>query len=378
MRGVKGVVTEFSCPEGSVPNPSSHGHSRRGVGRFCRTPDRSATSLRQERDSIMSLRHRGFTLIELLVVIAIIAVLIALLLPAVQSARQAAQRIQCTNNLKQLGLAMHNYHDAVNTFTIGLMGFRSPVATANNNRYPSGTLASAARRTWAWLILPYIEQGTLANSINYSLPFNDHSQDTAVRIIPGTFLCPSDPNMGFVDVGSYPVRKVNYMANWGNTQYFQGSASPFAGPFIQGEMIPFLGAPFGIDTSYGVQTITDGTSNTLLMAEVKVGIPNGNSQDHRGDVFNDDYNGCMFNGYTPPNSTFPDYASGGCQYPFQTNPPCVGHTPTFNAARSYHAGGVNGLLCDGSAKFFKDSVSVPVWRALSTTRGGEVVSSDSY
>jgi prepilin-type processing-associated H-X9-DG protein len=185
--------------------------------------------------------------------------------------------------------------------------------------------------------------------------------------------------MGFVDVGSYPVRKVNYMANWGNTHYFQdASTNPFNGPLIPGEVVPFLGAPFTIDKSNGVQNITDGTSNTLLMSEVKVGLPNGNSQDHRGDVFNDDYNGCMFNGYTPPNSTFHDYASGGCQYPFQTNPPCVSKTPTFNTARSWHAGGVNALLADGSVKFFKDSISVPVWRALSTTQGGEVLSADSY
>jgi prepilin-type N-terminal cleavage/methylation domain-containing protein/prepilin-type processing-associated H-X9-DG protein len=328
----------------------------------------------------MNRRHRGFTLIELLVVIAIIAVLIALLLPAVQAARAAAQRIQCTNNLKQLGLAMHNYNDAMNTFTIGLMGFRSPTAVANGNIYlPAGTAASLARRTWAWLILPYLEQTTLANAINYSRPFNDHSQDTAVRIIPATFLCPADPNMAFVDVGSYPVRKVNYMVNWGNTQYFQDSSNnPMSTPFNPNEQVYFLGAPFGIDKSYGIQTIVDGTSNTLMISEVKVGLPNGNSQDHRGDVFNDDYNGCMFNGYTPPNTTFTDYASGGCQYQYLTNPPCVSKTPTFNAARSYHAGGVNGLMCDGSVKFFKDSISVLTWRALSTTRGSEVLSADSY
>jgi prepilin-type N-terminal cleavage/methylation domain-containing protein/prepilin-type processing-associated H-X9-DG protein len=324
-------------------------------------------------------RYRGFTLIELLVVIAIIAVLIALLLPAVQAARAAAKRIQCVNNLKQLGLAMHNYHDTLGTFPIGLMGFRSPKAVANANRYPDGSTASNCRRTWAWLILPYIEQSTLANAINYSLPFNNHAHDTAVRIIPATFLCPSDPNMGFVDVGSYPVRKVNYMANWGNTHYFQASQNnPFAGPLFANEMLSFLGAPFSIDSSFGVQNITDGTSNTLLMSEVKVGLPDGTKQDHRGDVFNDDYNGAMFNGYTAPNSTFPDYASGGCQYPFSSNPPCVSKTPTFNAARSYHPGGVNATMADGSVKFFKDSISVPIWRGLSTTQGGEIISSDSY
>jgi prepilin-type N-terminal cleavage/methylation domain-containing protein/prepilin-type processing-associated H-X9-DG protein len=321
-------------------------------------------------------RTRGFTLIELLVVIAIIAVLIALLLPAVQAAREAARRSQCVNNLKQLGIAMHNYHDTVGTFPIGLMGFRSI------NGYKLGTAANN-RRTWAWLILPYLEQGTLSNAINFSLPFNNHVHDTAVRAIPWTFLCPSDPNMGFVDVGTYPVRKVNYMANWGNTHYYQDypqtpSINPFAGPLVTGDSAAFRGAPFAMDKSFGIQTFNDGTSNTLLMSEVKVGLPNGSSQDHRGDVFNDDFNGAMFNGYTPPNSTFPDYASGGCQYPFGTNPPCLSKTPTFNAARSYHAGGVNALMGDGRVQFFKSAINYVTWRALSTTQGGEVTSADQY
>ncbi len=326
--------------------------------------------------------HRGFTLIELLVVIAIIAVLIALLLPAVQAAREAARRAQCINNLKQPGLAMHNYNNTIGTFPIGLMGFRSPTYAASGF-YPAGTAVGHARRTWAWLILPYLEQGTLANAINYSLEFNNHVHDTAVRIIPATFMCPSDPNMGFVDVGSYPVRKVNYMANWGNTQYFQGdSGDPMSPkpPFVPGDAggVRFLGAPFGIDKSYGVQTITDGTSNTLLMSEVKVGLPKGTSQDHRGDVFNDDYNGCMFNGYAPPNTTYPDNSNGGCQYPWQTNPPCTNNTPTFTLTRSYHAGGVNAGMADGSVKFFKDSTNYITWRGLSTSQGGEALSADSY
>jgi prepilin-type N-terminal cleavage/methylation domain-containing protein/prepilin-type processing-associated H-X9-DG protein len=324
----------------------------------------------------MTMRRRGFTLIELLVVIAIIAVLIALLLPAVQAARAAARRAQCVNNLKQLGLAMHNYHNTIGTFPIGLMGFRSVTG------YTLGTAANN-RRTWAWMILPYIEQGAAFGSLNFSLPFNNHAQDTVIKFIPSTFLCPADPNMGFIDVGSYPVRKVNYMVNWGNTHYFQGIPTtppnnPFAGPLIANESVPFLGAPFAMDNTFGIQTITDGTSNTLLMSEVKVGLPNGSSQDHRGDVFNDDYNGCMFNGYTPPNSTFTDYVSGGCQYPYLTNPPCVSKTPTFNAARSYHTGGVNALMGDGSVKFVKDSINVQTWRALSTSQGGEVIDASSY
>ena len=113
------------------------------------------------------------------------------------------------------------------------------------------------------------------------------------------------------------------MANWGNTHYFQDSSDqPLRRSVRPGRDRSPSSAPRSGSTSrYGIQTITDGTSNTLLMSEVKVGLPNGTSQDHRGDVFNDDYNGCMFNGYTPPNTTFPDYASGGCQYPYHDEPP---------------------------------------------------------
>src|SRR5580698_1459857 len=110
----------------------------------------------------------GFTLIELLVVIAIIAVLIALLLPAVQAAREAARRSQCVNNLKQLGIAMHNYHDSLGNFPIGAMGVRSVAA---NGLYPDGTPVGNARRTWLPMLLPYIEQGVVANSYNFKTIF---------------------------------------------------------------------------------------------------------------------------------------------------------------------------------------------------------------
>ena len=120
----------------------------------------------------MNIHRRGFTLIELLVVIAIIAVLIALLLPAVQAARQAARRIHCTNNLKQLGLAMHNYANTIGTFPIGAMGIRGPQQVNNGGFYPDKTPAANHRRTWAFMILPYLEKGTVFQAINFSLPFN--------------------------------------------------------------------------------------------------------------------------------------------------------------------------------------------------------------
>ena len=120
------------------------------------------------------------------------------------------------------------------------------------------------------------------------------------------------------------------------------------------------------------------------MAEVVIGADQGTKgYEHRGDIYNDDYNCAMFMAYTTPNSTFPDWiADGYCRYPYQTNPPCTRTTGSarnaYNASRSYHPGGVNALMSDGSVKFFKNTIAVMTWRALSSTGGSEVVSSDSY
>src|SRR4051812_5647909 len=161
------------------------------------------------------MRRRGFTLIELLVVIAIIAVLIALLLPAVQAAREAARRAQCVNNLKQLGLAMHNYHDTVGTFPIGAMGVRS---LASGGKYPDGTPVGNARRTWAFMILPYIEQGTMSNAINFSIIMNDPINRTVTMTVVKSFVCPTDPNGGITEAFR---RMGNYTVNWGSTSWYQ-------------------------------------------------------------------------------------------------------------------------------------------------------------
>jgi prepilin-type N-terminal cleavage/methylation domain-containing protein/prepilin-type processing-associated H-X9-DG protein len=328
--------------------------------------------------------RRGFTLIELLVVIAIIAVLIALLLPAVQAAREAARRIQCTNNLKQLGLAMHNYHNGLNTFPIGVMGIRSP------NKYtragdPTGAIN---RRTWSFMILPYLEQGPLFQSVNFSLPFNPPTgaaNNTVSESLIAVLLCPSDMTTNQIDQNNR--REGSYMVNWGNSNWNQNmytGYNPFVGnPLVPGNPVTFLSAPFTMDYAYGIQNFTDGTSNTLLMAEVIIGATQGtNGYEHRGDLYNDDYNCAMFMAYTTPNSSVPDWiADGYCRYPYLTNPPCANSASAqnaYNAARSYHPGGVNALMGDGSVKFFKNSVSLMTWRALSTTTGAEVVSSDTY
>ncbi|MDR3635637.1 MAG: DUF1559 domain-containing protein [Isosphaeraceae bacterium] len=331
--------------------------------------------------------RRGFTLIELLVVIAIIAVLIALLLPAVQAAREAARRIQCVNNLKQLGLAMHNYAGALGSFPIGRQGINRPPGDPG---YPGDATGSNHRRSWALLLLPYFEQANLFNAVNFSGSYNSAANLTVIDNGIGLFMCPSDPNVASNRLGGLAQRSANYMVNWGNATYYQNT---YVNPYTTGPngIVTFAGAPFTLDKSYGVESITDGTSNTLLMSEVIACAPNGTTtaaEDHRGMIFNDDMNCAMFMAYTTPNSQIPDLIPGYCQYPFQNNPPCttpypngssvpVG-VPGFNAARSFHSGGVNTLLADGSVRFAKNSINPATWQGLSTTQGGEVLSADSY
>jgi prepilin-type N-terminal cleavage/methylation domain-containing protein/prepilin-type processing-associated H-X9-DG protein len=315
-----------------------------------------------------SRRARGFTLIELLVVIAIIGVLIALLLPAVQSAREAARRMQCTNNLKQIGIGMHNHHDSQGAF---------PPGTFNQPRLP-----------WSMKLLPYLEQGPLSNALNLST--NNHfyspSQATVVQATISVFLCPTDPGAGttITQSGQPPRRKGNYGANWGNAHYDQGNPDPFIGP--NGTVGPVRGA-FRVNTAtippYNMRDFTDGTSGTMMVSELVATQTNGSLVDLRGDIWSDSRCAFMYTAYTPPNSKIRDQMDqkNDCAFPYLRNPPCspgAGSQPDFNAARSFHSGGVVVLFCDGSVKFIKDSVSIAAWRALSTKDGGEVISSDQY
>ncbi len=317
--------------------------------------------------------RRGFTLIEILVVIAIIALLIALLLPAVQAAREAARRAQCLNNFRQLGLALHSYHDSAGSFPIGRTGL---YYTYKNSPNPN-------RRTWALGILPFIEQSTLSNAFNYNLSFYDGENRTVVQARVATLLCPSD-RPGIQEPGSaIPRVKANVAANWGNTHYLQGEPgrgpagpTPFAGPL---GTVSFTGSPFAGNRSFGLSYFLDGASSTVLLGEVVVG-QNVAAADHRGDIYNDDRNCAMFMTYTPPNSKLPDQMGdpGYCDAAAAGNPPCNGQDPAFSASRSRHPGGVHALMGDGSVRRVKDSIDVNVWRALGSPGGGEVVGSDAY
>jgi prepilin-type N-terminal cleavage/methylation domain-containing protein/prepilin-type processing-associated H-X9-DG protein len=313
----------------------------------------------------------AFTLIELLVVIAIIAILIALLVPAVQKVREAAARSQCLNNLKQIGAAMHNYHDTAKKF---------PPQTANNGN-------ACCYGTWQMAILPYVEQAAMwqnyqnwGNTLKTGLTYEQKANLLITSIRLDVFSCPSDiwnaPKSGTYLGQTYNITQHNYLVNVGNIDYAQGAD----GPLPDQNNYPglkFLGAPFSRTKQMRIADITDGTSNTLMVAEIN----QGQDQDFRGLTWWAEGSG--FTVYRTPNSQLPDYISNGngapgCVPP-NVNPlnaPCVAiKTPNFNvfAARSRHPGGVQVLLCDGHARFVSESISWSNWQALGTSQGSELV-----
>ena len=295
---------------------------------------------------------RGFTLVELLVVIAIIGILIALLLPAVQAAREAARRSQCTNNLKQIGIGMHNYHDIYRTLPVGAYG--------------------CCWGTWKVAILPYIEQVNLrqlyVDNDKYGVPVDNARYSSIINrpvvttVIP-TYQCPSDtPNPNtFIS----RITSDNYAVNYGNTGLGQQAN-------LNG--VKFGGAPFKDSgspaASFSFRDIRDGLSNTLMVAEVRQGI----GKDLRGFSWWGDASG--FETYLGPNSSLPDviYTASYCNNQPQQGMPCTTPTtgnPSMYGSRSLHPAGVLVAACDGGAHFVPDSISLLIWRMVSTTQGNE-------
>ena len=297
-------------------------------------------------------RLRGFTLVELLVVIAIIGILVALLLPAVQAAREAARRAQCINNLKQIGISMHLYHDARKTL-------------------PGGAI-SCCFGTWANELFPYLEEEAISSSWTDGVTYTDNRNNKLMQLRIGTYTCPSDmPNSPTATL-NLPMCNHNYAANYGNTTYAQG---PYG-------VTEFLGAPFGnIEDHNGTgfdrygarpylgkipfKRIPDGLSKTLLVSEIKQGQA---SDDLRGRIVGF-ANGGAFTAFDPPNSASPDLM-GSCGSSAALTHPCTnGGDLNRLTSRSRHAGGVNSLMSDGAVVFYTDSIAVQPWQALSTTHG---------
>ena len=318
------------------------------------------------------MRHsrRGFTLIELLVVIAIIAVLIALLLPAVQQAREAARRTQCKNNLKQLGLAMHNYHD---TFLVFPPGQFQPLAKDHGNTsttflvLTSFSGASTNRSCWMQRILPYIDQAPLFNTFApmMSGPAGYAANWPGANTILPALMCPTDP--------SGPK---NATASGLANQGFSGNYSVCAGSTTFGVDGggDKLNGMFFCYSRTSIRDATDGTSNTLLAGEILLAKdidPSGH--DVRGRYYNTFSGNNFFSSYLPPNTTVGDRTdtSNFC------NPgpkrPCATSGEYVLYSRSEHTGGAQIVLVDGSVRFFSENIDKTTFQSLGSRAGGEVV-----
>jgi prepilin-type N-terminal cleavage/methylation domain-containing protein/prepilin-type processing-associated H-X9-DG protein len=344
--------------------------------------------------------HRGFTLIELLVVIALIGVLIALLLPAVQAAREAARRAHCTNNLKQLGLATHVYVDVHGVMPLGSFKMSPPGDTGPGagddcaDRHEGGVFIA---------LLPYLEQTNLFNAFNSSLHYETAPNSTVNGTGQSVLWCPSD---GLVSQSNsqhfgWPIQFTSYMASTGSWN----SPPVNRGPNCKLQNFQVLldqanGVMFYY-SSVGLAGISDGTSNTFLFGEHAYGknpvieLPDWNWW------FSGNYGDTMFTTMFPmnPQNKIPDVPNQAL-YGTDIN-------PSIQAASSYHPGGAHFAYCDGTVRFLKEtidcaafdpatglprgwsiganglySVSPPgrmgVYQALSTRRGGEVLSADSY
>ena len=274
---------------------------------------------------IRNSKERAFTLIELLVVIAIIAVLIALLLPAVQAAREAARRAQCVNNMKQLGLGMHNYHSANDSFPTGNIRGVGKLMMPGGSACGENLFNSCQNTPWFCLMLPYIEQASLANSYNFSLgaegpmvssvPIGFFANSTVTTSKIGTFQCPSDRQNQFQVTASFgggalsgPIMsKGNYAASWGNLYWGQSTLAVPSTLIDPGTGVSptYMKSAFGFET-VGLGGITDGSSNTVVASEVLQGAQN----DVRGFMWMTLPGGASFVSRLAPNSTV-DYYRGG-------------------------------------------------------------------
>jgi prepilin-type N-terminal cleavage/methylation domain-containing protein/prepilin-type processing-associated H-X9-DG protein len=325
----------------------------------------------------MDEKRKGFTLIELLVVIAVIAVLIALLLPAVQAAREAARRAQCSNNLKQIGLALHGYHDVHDVFPAA---YQTKWGGGGVHGTPD-PITGDAGPGWAGLaqLLPFLEQAPLHASFNVGLPCWSPANTTGARASLATFLCPSasDPTTLFDVLDENQNRlaslsRAHYVANAGQLNLWD---QPYA------DLSTLASGPFYRNARVGVASVTDGLSNTVFIGE------------HSPIVSDKTWVGAVPGAVVCPRPRWAFTSTHECDYAAallqchtgpspNENPPVI-HTPNApfghtDQMYAEHPGGCNVLLGDGSVRFARQSINALVWIGLNTTSRGEVISADAW
>ena len=326
---------------------------------------------------LVSRKSRGFTLIELLVVIAIIAVLIALLLPAVQQAREAARRSQCKNNLKQLGLALHNYESTFTQFPPSRISISSP-------RF---------EKSWITMCLPYLDQAPIYNTYDGNLPWYHPNNDTATTTVLPTLICPSATGRSaqpsqqlYTDIsnGLRTDRPQWAPADYGSVNAVRNAFNVVSGGVSFGtrERDGALGrGPGGVP----IGMITDGLSNTIMVAEdaarpslwinrkpaknPKSGNVSGTDWVKDGWSWADINSGFSLDGSGPTGMNNDTSGSGATTIVGS----CLVNCSNDSELYSFHTGGVQALLCDGSVRFISENTSGIVLTALGTRQGGEVV-----
>ena len=309
----------------------------------------------------------GFTLVELLVVIAIIGVLVALLLPAVQAAREAARRTNCVSNMRQLGIGMHNFHDAKKKFPYGF----------------SWNPATQVRDSWSYYLLPYFEEQYLNELINYKVGLGGANWEVvngpAFKKQINLYVCPSDV-VGIYDDTYFVGARSNFVACFSavGTMIEPGAINPVDtcgnNPTYNPAAAPAtynVRGLLNVNVQRRIKEVIDGTSKSAMFSETITG-PDG-SQDARG-VWWYEW-GAQYSHIRTPNSPLPDEVWGAQCVP--TKAPCQSISPCWGtekySARSTHPGGVNLTMVDGSVAFFSDEVDLVVWKAIGSINGGENV-----